>query len=425
MKIADTSAQDVVIERSPRRKRRLMLVLGGSLTLALLLALLIPSVTRWSKAQASVPMERLRIATVTQADLIRDISIQGRVVAAVSPTLYAPADGIVSYQVNAGDTVAKGDVLAVIDSPDLQNQLQQEQATLDRLSIAVSRQHIDSRQLTLENKKAVDIARVTLTAAQREKRRADKAWQVNAISQIDYEKAQDELENAQLVFQHAEADAQLANESQRFELQTRELELSRQRLLVADLRRRTDALSITSPVAGMVGNLSLQQKNQVTRHQALLSVVDLSAYEVEIAIPESYADDLALGMAAEIHYNGERHAATLIAISPEIQDNQVIGRVRFADSMPAGLRQSQRLTTRVLLENKANVLQVSRGQFINSGAGRVAYRVQDGIAYRTAITIGATSLNAVEIIDGLQLGDRIIISDTEPFASADTVRLTD
>ncbi|WP_337467659.1 efflux RND transporter periplasmic adaptor subunit [Idiomarina xiamenensis] len=330
-----------------------------------------------------------------------------------------------SYQVNAGDTVAKGDVLAVIDSPDLQNQLQQEQATLDRLSIAVSRQHIDSRQLTLENKKAVDIARVTLTAAQREKRRADKAWQVNAISQIDYEKAQDELENAQLVFEHAEADAQLANESQRFELQTRELELSRQQLLVADLRRRTDALSITSPVAGMVGNLSLQQKNQVTRHQALLSVVDLSAYEVEIAIPESYADDLALGMAAEIHYNGERHAATLIAISPEIQDNQVIGRVRFADSMPAGLRQSQRLTTRVLLENKANVLQVSRGQFINSGAGRVAYKVQDGIAYRTAITIGATSLNAVEIIDGLQLGDRIIISDTEPFASADTVRLTD
>ncbi|WP_337467661.1 hypothetical protein [Idiomarina xiamenensis] len=78
MKIADTSAQDVVIERSPRRKRRLMLVLGGSLTLALLLALLIPSVARWSKAQASVPMERLRIATVTQADLIRDISIQGR-----------------------------------------------------------------------------------------------------------------------------------------------------------------------------------------------------------------------------------------------------------------------------------------------------------------------------------------------------------
>ena len=74
--------------------------------------------------------------------------------------------------------------------------------------------------------------------------------------------------------------------------------------------------------------------------------------EVEVAVPESYADDLGLGMEAERRTGNDIHKAMLVSISPEIQNNQVIGRVRFAQSPPAGLRQNQRLTTRILLELK-------------------------------------------------------------------------
>ncbi len=126
-------------------------------------------------------------------------------------------------------------------------------------------------------------------------------------------------------------------------------------------------------------------------------------------------------MLAEVRAGGENYDATLVAVSPEIIDNQVTGRVRFSESVPAGLRQNQRLSTRILLEEKFNVLKVQRGQFFDSGNGRVAYRIEDGIAYRTAILTGATSLNSIEIVEGLQAGDSIIISGTDQFNGAETV----
>jgi HlyD family secretion protein len=70
------------------------------------------------------------------------------------------------------------------------------------------------------------------------------------------------------------------------------------------------------------------------------------------------------------------------------------------------------------------VLMVQRGQFLESGNGRIAYVVHDGIAEKTTITTGARSLSSVEVISGLSKGDNIIISGTEQFNGAQTVLIT-
>jgi HlyD family secretion protein len=210
-----------------------------------------------------------------------------------------------------------------------------------------------------------------------------------------------------------------------FELRTRELQIERQELLVRDLERQVDELTIRSPVTGIVGNLQVNQKAAVTRDQPVMTVVDLTAFEVEAEVPESYADDLGLQMPAEIRVANAAHAAVLVAVSPEIVEGQVTTRLRFAAAPPAGLRQNQRLTTRILLEQKNNVLTIERGQFLDSGAGRVAYVLVDGIAHRTPIEIGARSLSAVEVLSGLKEGDVIVTSSIESFERADTVFVTD
>jgi len=285
----------------------------------------------------------------------------------------------------------------------------------------LDRQRINSKKAALENQKLVDLAHVTLTAADREKRRADRAWEKQAISEIDYEKAQDELDNAQVVYKHAVQDAKLNSESLAFDIQSLQLKVDRQQLLVNELQRQVDGLTIASPVNGIVGNLEVDQKNQVAKNQAVLGVVDLSEFEVELGIPESYADDLAIGMAAEINYNGQLHKATLVAVSPEIRNNEVIGTLRFSEDTPAGLRQNQRLTSRIILDQKDDVMTLQRGPFLQNQGGRVAYVVNDGIALKTPIQTGASSLSKVEIISGLKVGDRVIISDTQSFNGAESV----
>jgi HlyD family secretion protein len=431
MQIEDTSGQDVVLSQGSNKRTYLWLAVAGLILISLYF-LVAPALSNWSSSDQSISMQRLRLGTVERGDLVRDLSVQGRVVASVSPRLYSPAQGTITFFVDAGDSVTLGQVLAEIDSPELTNQLKQEQASLQQTQMELDREKIQAKKQALENQKAVDLAKVALVAADREKRRADKAYESHSISQIDFEKAQDDLENAKLVHQHAVKDVQLNQESLAFEIQTKQLLLERQALLVEELARKVDELTLRSPVNGIVGNLSVEQKNQVTNNQMILSVVDLSEFELEVDIPESYADDLAIGMEAEVSLNGETHLAKLVTISPEIENNQVNGRVRFAShdaqgnilTPPSGLRQNQRLTTRILMESKDNVLMVQRGQFLESGSGRIAYVVRDGIAQKTAINTGARSLSSVEIVSGLSDGDTIIISGTDQFNGADRILLT-
>jgi HlyD family secretion protein len=359
-------------------------------------------------------------------DLIRDVSVQGRVVAAISPTLYAPAAGSITLAVEAGATVAEGQVLATIDSPALTNQLQQAESALAQLAMENERQRIERRQMALEKRKSADLADVSLIAAKREKRRADEANAVGVISVIDYEKAQDDLRNAELAYAHAVADADLYDERLAFEIRASELQHDRQSLLVADLRRQVDELSIRSPVSGIVGDLLVDQKAAVSRDTPVMAVVDLSRFEIDAQVPESYADDLGIGMPAEIIIGGDKFAGHLVAVSPEIVNSQVAARIRFGGEMPTNIRQNQRLTTRILIEERPDVLTLQRGQFLETGGGTVAYVLNGkGQAIRKRLQLGARSLSAVEIQSGLDEGDQVIISGIDQFRGAESVLITD
>lgn len=420
MKISDTSSQDVILE--PRSNKKTLLVTGCALlVLAIVGWFTAPTISRWSQAQESVSGERLRTAVVSRGDFVRDISVQGRVVAAVSPTLYATQSGTITFEVESGDSVHSGQTIATIDSPELQNQLLQEQAQRSSLQVELERQRITSRQEQLQSQKAEDSAAIDLRAAQREMSRAEAAFTQGAMTAVDYEKAQDDLQTAELLHKHSLLDTELDAERLAFELQTRQLDVEQQELLVNDLRRQVEELIIASPVSGIVGNLAVDQKTNVAKNQPVLSVVDLSAFEVEVQISESYADDLAIGMQAEVRAGSQTYNSTLVAVSPEIISNQVTGRVRFNEKVPEGLRQNQRLTTRILLEEKFDVTMVQRGQFFDSGNGRIAYVVEDGIARRRSITTGATSLGSIEILQGLAPGETIVISSTDLFNSAEAV----
>ncbi len=410
--------------RDPRRNRLILVAVGGAIIAFIVFAA--PWVKRWANATVSVPYERVRTATVSRGDLVRDVSVQGRIVAAVSPTLYATASGTITLQADAGERVVAGQVLAEVDSPELANLLRQAESTLEQRKVELERQRIESRQQALEKRKAADLAAVTLVAAKREQRRATEANELGVIAVIDFEKSRDDLQNAELAHHHAIADADLFDERLAFELRASEFEVSRQKLLVDDLSRQLDNLAIKSPVDGIVGDLLVNQKSAVSRDTPVMAVVDLTRFEIDALIPESYADDLAIGMPAEIQVGGDRYDGQLVAVSPEIVNNQVASRIRFVGDGPTNLRQNQRLMTRILLAEYNDVLMVQRGQFLDSGAGRIAYVVNaDRTAVRRQIETGARSLGAVEIVAGLEAGETIVVSNLDPFRGADTVLLTD
>lgn len=422
--IRDTSAQDVLLDKTKSWSWLKWAVPVAVLALA---GLLLGSVlSTWLSAEASVSTDRIRTAVVSRGDLIRDLNVQGRVVAAVSPTLYSPATGTVTLQAQPGDAVTIGQVLANIDSPEVRSEFLQELSSLDQFNAELEREKIQARKAKVKSQQTIDLARVELTAADREMRRAEESIKTNSISEIDFERARDELARAKVEHNHAVQDAQLEGESLEFETTTRQLAVNRQQLVADELKRRVDDLAIRSPVNGIVGNVAVNQKALVNKNAPLVTVVDLTAFEVEIRIPEAYADDLGIGLAGDVQYNGAEYRGKLVSLSPEVVNNEVVGRIRFAGDTPPGLRQNQRVTVRVMMDELIGVLKLQRGSFTDSGGGRSAFVLTEaGLAERREIQLGARSVAEVEILSGLAAGDQVIISSIAEFEDYDTIQVVD
>jgi HlyD family secretion protein len=183
--IRDTAHQDTVLVPSSSQayKRR------AAWALAVLAAAgaCIGVFGAWRGSEASVSAARLRIAEVTRGTLVRDTAVNGRVVAAVSPTLYAKAGATVNLKVAAGDTVQRGQVLAVLESPDLADALKREISTCEQLKAEVARQQILARKQKLLAQRDADTAEIDRLSAQRTLERYDSVVQTGVIAKIDYQ----------------------------------------------------------------------------------------------------------------------------------------------------------------------------------------------------------------------------------------------
>jgi HlyD family secretion protein len=423
--IHNTSAMDTPVDRAPRRLSRTLLI-GGAAALVLLVVGFVavrPLVHRWASAQASIERSRLRLATVSRGDLVYDVAVQGRVVAASRPTLFSPSAGIVSVKVREGEKVDKAAVLAIVDSPEIESRLRQERATLDALRSDLSRLKLSARQGNLENRQTVELDEVRVEAARRAVQRADELASAGLISTTEREEARDTLSIATIELAQARKKVELETEAREFEVRDAQLRLERQELVVAEVGRQVEELTIRAPFAGLVATVPVEDRDAVVRGQAVVGVVDLSDLEVEVNIPESYADDVSPGLEAEVLVDNERRPGTLTRVAPEVRSGQVEGRVAFAGGTPPGLRQNQRLSTRLILARESGVLKVPRGPFLEAGGARWVYVVKDGLARRRKVDVGAVSVTEVQILGGVDEGEEVILSDLSQLQGAETVRL--
>ena len=449
--IRDTSSQDTAIV-SPKVRRRAVIATALAAAIALT-AWGLPQARRLWGTSGSVSVERLGLDDVSRGPFVRDVQAEGRVVAAFSPTLFAPQAGAVTLQVHAGDTVKKGQVLATIASPELSARLAQELSTADALQTDTLRAKVEAGEGRAALQAARENAAIDVQAAETDLARQRKAFDAGAAAGMQVDHARDALEKARIALSHAEAGLHSKDDSLKFDVQAKEQAHARQVLLVQDLQRQVGELAVRSPVDGQVGQLFVAERASVAKDAQLLTVIDLTQLEVQMQVAESFARDLAVGMPGEIAGNGQTWKARVSGISPEVVANQVAARLRFDDSpqspgtapapeggrglapeppgaaaahgaMPDQLRQNQRLSVRVLLDQRPDVLSVRAGSFIDESGGQYAYVVRDDVAVKTPVRLGARSVDRVEILSGLRAGDRVVVSGADNFHAAPTVALS-
>jgi HlyD family secretion protein len=415
--IRDTALQDHLIKPRSLVRHQWKLI-GIALVILGAVALLFTTLMRWAGVRESIDRSRVQIATVEKGTFIRDITVDGVVTAAVSPTLYSSAPGTVTLHVHAGDRVHQGQTLAVLDSPDLQARLSQERATLLSLEVDWKRADLEAERKLAQLRGALDQAQVDLKMAEREQARSQRAYELGAFSELQTLRAEAAREKADITLREARASFESQPRQNRFEIDGRKALLERQRYLVADLTRLVNGLDVRSPVDGQVGQVLVANRANVTNDTPLVTVIDLSALEVEIRVVESQARDLRPGMRAALEGNGQRWDGRVSGVAPAVVEGTVTARIRFDSTRPEGLRQNQRLAARIFIDRHENVLMVDRGTFVDQDGGQFAYVVHQNIAERRPIQLGKVGLQKVEILAGLATGDQIVISGTDLFNGA-------
>ncbi len=406
--INDTSGQDIYI--APPSISQNLKKYGIVALVAIVLVVFIAwPLSAVMSADRVLNRDDLRLAVVERGNLIREISAVGRIIAANSPTLFSQESGTIDLLVKAGDSVPKGQVIAKLISPDLQESLTQQVANLDRLQIQLEGARIQSQRQILELQQQESMAQVNLKAMDREKRRANAAYELKLISALDYEEAMDNLSRAQLEYEQAKKNNALEQKTLDFNQRALQLEIDSQQSVVDALTRRVKALDITSPVDGMIGSVQVEERQAVTNNQALITVVDLKAFEIEARVSEGYVDHLSPGLLVQIQVGNSIHKGELAAISPEVTNSEVVMRIKFVGELPENLRQNQRLSSRILLENIENTLKLSSGAFFDNFRGEV-FKVVGGKAERVRVSLGSRSLREIEISSGLVEGDTVIVS---------------
>ncbi|HYI10842.1 MAG TPA: biotin/lipoyl-binding protein, partial [Thermoanaerobaculia bacterium] len=237
-------------------------VIAGIAALVLLIAgvLLFPSVRRWMRAEKAVDASSLRFAVVKRGDLLRDVSVQGRVIASLHPTLFSPGQGIVSLRTRAGSQVRQGDILATVDSKELQSALEQARAQLLSTRAELDRQRIVARQAQLRAQQSVELLTLRLAAAKRDLVRNDTTFKEGLSNRADLESAQDRVRIAQMELDQSKKELDLSRETTSFEIETRQQQVISQQSVTGDLAKRVDDLMIRAPFDGMVASVAVQDR---------------------------------------------------------------------------------------------------------------------------------------------------------------------
>jgi len=420
--ISGTDGQDEIIKVEKKTLNLKMVFWSFILLLGIYFCL--PILGQWHSATPRVDMEKLSVAPVFRGDLIRDVAVSGKIVAANAPQLYSTEQGQVSLTAKPGQQVSEGQVVAVITSPELDAQIKQQKSALEQLKIDSRRGELQDKEAQLDLEKSMNAAQSALNVAKRENQRAELSFKKQVMSEVDLLRSRDELSDAELQLQHARKRVQLSKERLEFESQNREFLVQKEQLILDELKRRQQALEIKAPISGVVGNWLVAQQNSVAANTPVMSIVDLSEYEAELYVPEFYADDLGIGLSVSMKVSGVQLAAEVISISPEIKDNQVQVKARIVSENNVKLRQNQRLNARIEFEKKSNVLMVKRGAFLTSTNNQAAYKLSENqTAEKIQITTGANSVEYVELLSGATAGEQLIISDYDDFNSADIVTL--
>ena len=217
----------------------------------------------------------------------------------------------------------------------------------------------------------------------------------------------------------------VAADSAQARLQAQQAHLEQARAMYELRKRQADALHVRAGITGVLQLLPVDVGQSVAVGTNIARVADPKKLKAEIKIAETQAKDITIGQSATVDTRNGIVNGHVIRIDPSVVNGTVTVDVGIDDPLPLGARADLSVDGTITLENLKDVLYVGRPVHGQTDATISLFKVMpdDSDAERVNVKLGRSSVNTVEILSGLKVGDKVILSDMSQWDNVDRIRL--
>jgi len=405
-----------------KKKRRLIYAAAGALVLLLITVV----VARLKPAAPSVDKNLVWIDTVKRGSMVRQVRGLGTLVPEEIRWIAARTQGRVERIVlRPGAAVTTDSIILVLANPtvqqaalDAESELRSAEAEFITFKVQLERGVLDAESGLAMAKSAFETNRLQAEVN-------EDLFKDGLVSALELRRSKVAAEDATSRYEIEKKRYAFTNDSLAPQLAVKQAAVDRANAQAKLRRDDADALNVRASMNGVLQELPVEVGAQVQPGANVARVVDPTHLKAEVRIAETQARDIQIDQLATIDTRNGVIEGHVARIDPSVQNGTVTVDIRLTGELPKGARPALSVDGTIELERLENIIYVGRpasGQERSSvGLFKLA---DDGVhAQRIPVQLGRSSVNTIEIIGGLQPGDRVILSDMSQWDSAERIKL--
>lgn len=417
---------DIIRDTKPKKRKRSLVI--ASVILGLIAVTF--AVQQLPSAAPTVDRAVVWMDTVEQGTLVRQIRGPGTLVPEQARLITAVTNGRVErIELLPGAEVQPGDVILRMSNPDVDLQLLQAQSQLSQAQSTLMQTRANLRTQRLQQEGAVKQLETQFAAARRAYETNQRLWDTNPalVARSALDQSREEMEQLQTRVDLERERLQVMLDTEDDQIDSQQIQVDRLQETVEFNRDRLASLVVTAPIAGTLSPLEipLQEGQYVTSGMQIARIVVPGRLKAEIRISQTQAQEIVVGQQALIDTRTDTIMGQVSRIDPAVRQGSVTIDVSLPNDLPASARPDLSVDGNVIIDRLDNVLHISRPSFAQANQRASLFRLTpDGqYAERVQVMFGASSVNDMEVLEGLQVGDIVLLQDMSQWDGYDRVRL--
>lgn len=406
---------DIKLEKKKGiQKKHIPYIVGGAVFVTILGSIIFGNHASTLKVDA----RGLNIGEVKKEQFNDFVRVDGQVQPITVVQLSPEEGGIVREKVvEEGAQVKKGDVIIRLSNSNLDLQILNAEAEL-----AEKQNFLRNTQVTMEQDKLTNETEraqynIEMRRARRTFNQQEQLYKEDLIAKEDYLKAKEDYELAAKKYDLVVKKLSQDSISRRIQMEELEMSLANMRRNIQLIHQRKENLNVRSQINGELGLLDVVLGQNISPGQKVGQVNDLSDYKIEAMIDEHYIDRVKQGLSATFDRQGSQFDLTVRKVYPEVRDGKFKTDFVFTGERPDNIRTGQTYYINLELGQPTESIIIPKGTFFqNTGGNWIFVLDQDGKkAYRRQIKIGRQNPQFYEVLEGLEPGEKVIISSYEAY----------